>query len=126
MNSTAPNAAHLLRVVVVGSSCSGKSTMARELAAIMGAKHVELDDLYWGPSWTPKPEAAFLALAAAATSSGSWVVAGNYALARPVIWPRATTIVWLNYGYLRMLWRALARSVRRLAKREALFHGNRE
>jgi adenylate kinase family enzyme len=40
----------LTRVVVVGSSCSGKTTFARSLAEIVGSPHVELDALHWGPN----------------------------------------------------------------------------
>jgi tRNA uridine 5-carbamoylmethylation protein Kti12 len=40
---------NLTRVVVVGTSCSGKTTLARRLARILATEHVELDSLYWGP-----------------------------------------------------------------------------
>jgi len=46
----------LSRVVVVGTSCAGKTTFARRLAGIVGAAHVELDALHWGPLWTPRPD----------------------------------------------------------------------
>jgi cytidylate kinase len=39
------------RVAVIGSTGSGKTMMARELAQRLGVTHVELDSLYWGPDW---------------------------------------------------------------------------
>jgi len=33
------------RVVVIGSSCSGKTTLARRLAEALGCEHSELDAL---------------------------------------------------------------------------------
>lgn len=36
------------RVAIVGTSCSGKSTLARELSRRLGTPHVELDELFWG------------------------------------------------------------------------------
>jgi len=47
---------NLTRVVVVGTSCSGKTTLARRLARILATEHVELDSLYWGPEQTPRPD----------------------------------------------------------------------
>ena len=46
----------LTHVVVVGTSCSGKTTLARRLARILASEHVELDSLYWGSGWTPRPD----------------------------------------------------------------------
>ncbi len=39
------------RIVVVGPSCSGKSTLASQLAALSGASFIELDALFWKPNW---------------------------------------------------------------------------
>ena len=41
------------RVVVVGCSGAGKSTLATRIADVLGAPHIELDALHWGPDWTP-------------------------------------------------------------------------
>ncbi|MER6939714.1 shikimate kinase [Nocardioides sp. NPDC127514] len=40
-----------MRVSVVGSSGSGKSTVARRLAETLGVRYVELDALHWRPGW---------------------------------------------------------------------------
>jgi adenylate kinase family enzyme len=39
------------RLVVVGTSGSGKTTMAAHLARALGVVHVELDALQHGPDW---------------------------------------------------------------------------
>lgn len=113
-------------MVVVGCSGSGKTTLARHLAQITGAPHVELDALYWAPDWQPRPAAAFLRDADAATARGRWVVDGNYGQVRDIVWPRATAIVWLDFGFPTVFGRALRRTLRRVATRESLFAGNRE
>ena len=51
----------LQRVLVVGSSCAGKSTFARALSDATGLPCVELDQLFWGLQWTAKPAAEFRA-----------------------------------------------------------------
>lgn len=116
----------LARVVVVGCSGSGKTTLARRLAAGTGAAHVELDALFWGPGWQPRPGADFLRDVDAATAGARWVVDGNYAQTRAIVWPRATAVVWLNLRFSTVFGRALRRTLRRVATREALYAGNRE
>ena len=39
------------RVLVMGSSGSGKSTFARRLSKITGIPFVSLDALFWKPGW---------------------------------------------------------------------------
>ena len=114
------------RVVIIGSSCAGKSTFARQLAAAKGCTRIELDELFWSKNWTPKPQSEFLQLVEAASAAQEWVAAGNYSPARSVLWARATTIVWLNYSLPLVLWRGIKRTIKRTALGEVLFHGNRE
>jgi adenylate kinase family enzyme len=114
------------RVVVIGISGSGKSTMATALARFLDCPHVELDSLYWGPDWTARSEDEFRALARTAVSGAEWVVDGNYRAARDIVWPRAGAVVWLNYSFTTALRRVFVRSLRRMATRQVLWNGNRE
>jgi adenylate kinase family enzyme len=116
----------LERVAVVGSSCSGKTTLARELANLLGASYIELDSVYWEADWKPRPEADFRQLVEEAVSADRWVVDGNYSVVRDLIWPRATAVVWLNYPFRLVFPRALSRTIRRAITREELYSGNRE
>ena len=47
-----------MRTSVVGSSGSGKSTVARRLADILGVPYVELDAIHWRPGWVEEEPAA--------------------------------------------------------------------
>jgi len=114
------------RVVVVGTSCCGKTMFARQLAQSLGCPCVELDELYWAPNWTPKPDSEFRRLVEIGASAPRWVTEGNYGRIRDALWPRATTIVWLNYSFITVFRRALRRTCRRIIVRESLWHGNRE
>jgi adenylate kinase family enzyme len=114
------------RVLVVGTSCAGKSTFARRLSALTGQPYVELDELFWGPEWTPKPKDEFVSRVQRIASQGSWIVEGNYGAVREILWPRATTVVWLNYPLPTVFLRGLRRTVRRCVTGEELWHGNRE
>ena len=50
------------RVSVVGNSGSGKTTVAAELARLIGAPHLELDSVFQQPDWVPLPEPEFRAV----------------------------------------------------------------
>lgn len=114
------------RIAIVGTSCAGKSTLARELSRRLGASHVELDALYWGPNWTARSAEEFAASVERATAGSTWIVDGNYSTVRPLVLQRATTVIWLNLPLSTLLPRAVKRTFWRLATRERLFNGNRE
>lgn len=116
------------RVNVVGTSCSGKTTLARRLAARLGVRHVELDALYWAPEWRPVPHELFRRRVAEATDAPAWVIDGGYSTVRDVTWSRADTIIWLDYPLPLVLGRYLRRTVRRLRSGEEFWPGtgNRE
>ena len=114
------------RVVVVGTTGSGKTVLARRLAGRLGLPHVELDALHWDPDWTKAPSAVFRERTARALSGDGWVVDGNYGKVRDLVWPRADTVVWLDFPLSLILWRLVRRTFRRALTREELWGGNRE
>lgn len=114
------------RIVIIGTTCAGKTTLARALGEKMGVPHVELDALHWGPDWTPVPVDVFRSAVADALSGEAWTTDGNYSKTRDIVWGRADTLVWLDYALPIIMGRLLTRTLRRVVTRETLWNDNRE
>jgi adenylate kinase family enzyme len=114
------------RVVIIGTSCSGKSHLGKILARKYQAPHIELDDLHWLPDWQERPDKEFISLVKGRVALDKWIIDGNYSVVRQFVWLRATTIIWLNYPLSLVLIRAIKRSFFRALKKERLFAGNVE
>jgi hypothetical protein len=96
------------RVVVVGCAGSGKTTLAREVAARLDAWHIERDAL------GDDEASGFAALVAAAVAAVGrrWVFDGAPYNAEALVHPHADALVALDYPR-RVVWRrVVARSVR--------------
>ena len=87
---------------------------------------MELDALWWEPGWTNPPIEVFRKRVDEATEGDSWVVAGNYSAVRDLLWPRADTIIWLDFPLPLILKRVVERSWRRHRANELLWGTNRE
>ena len=114
------------RIVVVGTTSSGKSTLAKHLSARLGLDFIELDALHWEPNWQEAAEEIFRARVVEATQAERWVVAGNYHAVRDVIWPRAEAVIWLDYSLWTIFWQLTRRTFTRWWTRELLWGTNRE
>lgn len=114
------------RVVVVGVTSSGKSTLAEKLAQRFDLNYIELDALHWEPGWQSAPLEVFRSRVEKAMQAESWIVAGNYHVVRDLIWPKAEAVIWLDYPLLTVLWQLTRRTFRRWWTQELLWGTNRE
>ena len=115
------------KIVVVGGSGSGKTTVARRVAAMNDLLYVELDALHWGPNWTACPKDEFHARVEGAITGDAWVVDGNYTgKLGDLVLQRADLVVWLDLPLRETLPRLWSRTRRRMRERTVLWGGNRE
>jgi adenylate kinase family enzyme len=117
------------KVNVLGSSGSGKTSFAAELAQRLGVPHFELDALHWGPNWAePSPE-TFRATVQNVLESNpdGWVIDGSYEgkLGRMLV-DAADTVVWLDLPVGVLMRRLWLRTLHRVRDRVELWNGNRE
>lgn len=113
-------------IVIIGSTSSGKSTLAKQLADRFGYSFIDLDALHWEPNWTEAPLEVFRERVETAIQAPAWVVAGNYHVVRDIIWPQAEVIIWLDYSLPRIFWQLTRRTFTRWWKHELLWGTNYE
>src|SRR5215472_9666984 len=114
------------RIVIVGTSGSGKTTVARQLSQRLAIPHIELDALYLEANWTAASPIVFQERTIQALSGDAWIIDGNYSSVRNIIWSRAETIVWLDYSLWTIMRQLLRGTFRRILTQEELWNGNRE
>jgi adenylate kinase family enzyme len=112
------------RVLVAGVSGVGKTTTAARIAIALDLPHTEIDALFHGPQWQPRP--TFVADVDAFTSGPTWVTEWQYTPVRSMLAERADTLVWLDLPTPVALLRLVRRTVRRRLRRTVLWNGNAE
>jgi adenylate kinase family enzyme len=117
----------VLRVCIIGASGSGKTTLGAQLAARMGAPHVELDALHHGPEWSEPGAEEFRRIVEPLLEQESWVIDGAYWHKLGEMVPAAAdTVIWIDLPLRVTISRLLVRTFDRLWNRRELWNGNRE
>jgi hypothetical protein len=80
---------------------------------------VELDALYFGPKFSTVPLSVLRERTSAAIAGDRWVTDGNKSAVRDLVWPRADTIIWLDYPLVVSLWRLGRRALWRTSVLQA-------
>ncbi|MCZ2836746.1 hypothetical protein [Modestobacter sp. VKM Ac-2985] len=82
------------RVLVVGTSGAGRTTLAARIGALLDLPHVEIDALFHGPGWEARP--SFEDDARRFAAEPTWVTEWQYEPVRPLLTERADLLVWLD------------------------------
>jgi len=118
-----------MRIAVVGTTGSGKTTLAKALAVQLTLPYIELDALNWQAGWRDlsrtDPE-EFIRRVTVAIAPEAWVLDGAYGLVRDLVWRRATHLIWLDYERRVIMYRVIFRSLVRATLRTEMWAGNRE
>jgi len=112
------------RILVTGTSGAGKTTVAAALAVRLGIPHTDIDGLYHGPGWVPRPE--FADDVAVLAAREEWVTEWQYSVVRPLLLGRADLLVWLDLTRAAVMRQIVPRTLRRRLRRVELWNGNVE
>jgi adenylate kinase family enzyme len=114
------------RILVYGVTGSGKTTIARQIAARTGLPWHEVDNLTWEPGWEVVPVEEQRRRIAAICAGERWILDTAYGAWLEVPLARVELIVALDYPR----WRSLARLIRRTLLRnldhKPICNGNTE
>jgi adenylate kinase family enzyme len=97
------------RILIVGNSGGGKSTLARRLGERLSLPVIHLDVIFWKPGWVEIGDDVFRVEVERALQAPAWVCDGNFAGTWDLRMPLADTIVWLDQPRLLCLFRAVMR-----------------
>jgi adenylate kinase family enzyme len=112
------------RILVAGASGSGKTTLAARVGDALGVPHVEIDALFHGPGWVPRP--TFEDDVRRLVAGPAWVTEWQYSRARGLTAARADLLVWLDLSRWRVMEQVVRRTLRRRLQRQVLWNGNVE
>lgn len=115
---------------VVGTSATGKTTFARQLAQKLAVAHIEMDDLFWLDNWQETPDHEFFPKLQSQMdrATGGWVLDGNYSRTQDLKLRYVDTIIWLDYSFSLNLYRSVKRAIARAVTQKRLWpnSNNRE
>lgn len=100
------------RILVIGCSGGGKSTLAMRLSRVLGLPFVSMDrEFYWLPDWARRDRDAARAMIAEAVSVDAWIMDGTGVSSFDLRAPRAQSIIWVRMPRWLCLWGVFTRKL---------------
>jgi adenylate kinase family enzyme len=101
------------RILIIGCSGTGKSTLARILAEQFALSYISMDrDIFWLPGWKLRPREEILQRIRDAVAAPRWIMDGNSPGTLSLRLPRADLVIWRRaprrvafLGVLRRWWK---------------------
>lgn len=102
-----------MKINVIGTSGSGKSTVARAVARQLSLPCIEMDALFWQKNWGESSDEQLFARLEQALQQPGWVLDGNYNRSQAIKWREVQMIIWVDYSFSRTLYQAIKRAISR-------------
>lgn len=98
------------RVLVIGVSGGGKSTLSRKIEEAYGLPHISIDrDIRWLPGWEVRDRTEQRELTKHFVSQDRWVIDGTTVSTFDLRVPRADLVIWIRASRRRALWQLAKR-----------------
>lgn len=97
------------KILIVGSSGSGKSTFAKALSAKLNISVYHLDVLYWKPGWIESPPGEFETKQREILEKAEFIIDGYYGLTLPMRLEQADTVFFTDLNRWVCLYGAVKR-----------------
>lgn len=100
------------RILIIGCSGAGKTTLALQLSEKLGLPLVHLDALYWRDNWQGISNEEFDRLLTEELRKQKWIIDGNYGRTLPLRLQHCDTVIYLDYSRLTCIFGIFKRVVR--------------
>lgn len=97
------------RVLVLGCSGAGKTTLTIAIGRKLGLPVIHLDAHYWNPGWVETAKDEWPQKVARLVEAERWVMDGNYSNTLDLRLERCDTAIFVDRGRFSCLWRILKR-----------------
>lgn len=105
------------RILVIGCSGGGKTTLSRKICARADLPYISMDrEFFWLPGWVKRDRAEERALIAAKVAEERWLIDGTAPSSFDLRLPRTELVLWVRMPRWLCMWGALSRAVRWLGR----------
>ncbi|TIX89228.1 AAA family ATPase [Rhizobium sp. P44RR-XXIV] len=101
------------RILIMGCSGGGKSTLAQQIVARTDLPYISMDrEFFWLPGWVKRDRAEERALIAAKVAEDRWLIDGTGPSSFDLRLPRTQLVLWVRMPRWLCVWGALSRALR--------------
>ncbi|TAU88649.1 AAA family ATPase [Rhizobium leguminosarum] len=98
------------RILVIGCSGGGKSTLSLKIAKRFGLPYISLDrDVYWLPGWVTRDRVEQRKIIASRILEERWIMDGTNPSSLDIRLPRTDLVLWVRMPRLLCIWGAISR-----------------
>lgn len=97
------------RILILGSSGSGKTHLSKQLGPLLRLPVVQLDEFFWKPGWQPTQRNVWERTLTRLIAQPKWIMDGAYERSLPIRLPRADWVIFLDASRWLCLWRTFVR-----------------
>ncbi len=97
------------RILILGSSGSGKSKFSRKLGALLNIEIIHLDSYFWKPNWEMLSKEEWNSILEKLLKKNNWIMDGNYLRTLDLRLQYADTAIFLDFNRYFCMIRCISR-----------------